>query len=83
MTNIKKIELYPKSIYRRFSVCVMAVLLSYLLFLDTIEYDGKWYIEQFGGDIGSLLGIDIFSRGILSTELYDEINLQEIIVSVE
>lgn len=56
---------------------------EYLLCLDTLEYDGKWYIEQFGEIIGSLLDIDYLSRGIIPAELYNEINLHDLIVPAE
>lgn len=94
LTEIYSAEINQNNLARRAEVCGANKLVScvavfkldgneYLLCLDTIEYDGKWYIEQFGGNIGLLLSIDIFSRGILSAELYDKINLKEMIVPVE
>lgn len=41
---------------------------SYLLMVDAIEYSGRWYIVQFSGNIGALLGLAVSMQGIISIE---------------
>jgi len=48
----------------------------YMLCLDAVDYGGKWYISQFGGNIGALMSVASFTMGIVPVpaELYDEIH---------
>jgi len=49
---------------------------KYMLCLDIVDYDGKWYISQPGGNIGALMGIASLAMGMmpLPAEYYDEIH---------
>jgi len=38
---------------------------TYLLTADVANYDGRWYIASFGGNIGALLGISVGTQGIV------------------
>lgn len=61
-------------------VCRVAVFeldgSRYMLCLDAVDYGGKWYISQFGGNIGALMSVASFTMGIVPvpTELYNEIH---------
>ena len=56
---------------------------EYMLCLDAVDYGGKWYIAQLGGNIGNIMGIISTSMGTvpLSTEFHEEIHA--LIVPVE
>lgn len=52
--------------------------LKYFLFLDMIEYDGKWYNATLESNIGNILGISIGDGGIAQVpdEIYEEYGSQ-------
>lgn len=56
---------------------------EYMLSLDLVAYGDKWYIEECGGIISSLLSFDSSWMGIVPTALFDDINLRKLIVPVE
>ena len=37
----------------------------YLFCFDTVRYEGKWYISSFTGNIGSMLGLSVYSGGVI------------------
>jgi len=47
---------------------------EYAFCLDVINYGGKWYISQLGGNIGSLLRVNYYSAGTIpvTPEMRDE-----------
>jgi len=59
-----------------------------LLLVDAVEYSGKWYISQIGGNIGALLGVSHAWHGILPVgyladegiDIFDGIDLQALMI---
>lgn len=47
---------------------------KYLFCCDVGEYNGKWYLINFSGNIGNLLGISTFSSGILPLNIEESID---------
>lgn len=45
---------------------------QYALCFDTVEYDGKWYNLQLGGNLSLLLGIEIMSSGTIPLDIAPE-----------
>ena len=43
----------------------------HFLFVDVVNFNGRWYIAQFGGNIGALVGISADMRGMITPETFD------------
>jgi hypothetical protein len=50
---------------------------------DAVEYNGKWYNRQLGGQISTLLGISADFAGIMPIDVLDEPEPEKLIIPIE
>lgn len=45
---------------------------KYMQSFDALEYNGKWYIAQLGGNVGSLMGLSVMQNGLVPLDEFPE-----------
>jgi hypothetical protein len=52
----------------------------YIICIDTVKYDGRWYIRQLGGELSLLLGIDNRYAGIMRADHLENPDIDSLIL---
>ena len=54
----------------------------YIICIDTVKYEDRWYIQQLGGDLSIQLGINSNYAGIMRVDYLDNPDIGSLILPV-